>query len=225
MATRFYFDSTEAAAVSPAYGTGWDAAEADRRRLNSAKQSSTMTSFVTTVSIAGTQPLAVQFVSAPLSAQTISAGSTIKGQIRCAENNTGSNCFLAVRIAKCNNDGTVVTELLATVFPNAAGHEFVLDTLTNRYFTDSTESTTVALPEIALDEGDRLIVEIGCSESTGSGTRNFTLSIGDDAASDLAEDLTDTDADNPWIEFSATFAFQGAAAPVRRDNLLLLGVS
>jgi hypothetical protein len=153
-----------------------------------------------------------QFVSEMLSAQTISG--TIKGQIRCYESNVGVNATTAVHIRVCNEDGSIIR---GTVLPISASDatttppEFST-TLTNRRFQDAGELFAIVLTGLAVQERDRLIIELGFREVGTTTTRYMRHSYGDNSGTDLPENNTTTTANNPWIEFNNTILHLPRAA-------------
>lgn len=225
MTTRFYLPSTGTPSISPAFGAGWEVTtNADRRTMVTTRISSAMT----TKDGAGTlndaeEQLLRQYISSPLGAQTLSG--TIKGQVRCTQN-LGDGAFaLAIRVAKCNSDGSSVTEILAVTY-TATGVDtkppWFVASLTNRRFEEGTDDFNLNLASTGISAGDFLIVEIGVADRNNTVERFGQISFGDDSGTDLAEDETTTAANNPWVEFSADIVFDGGAAVPKR--LLLLGV-
>ena len=59
--------------------------------------------------------------------------------------------------------------------------------------------------------GDRIVVEIGFSNTTGGTSITGTLNFGDDSATDLGDNETDTAANNPFVEFSTEIIFEALA--------------
>lgn len=200
---RFYLPSTGAAEVSPAFGSGWDVtANADRikcvtTRINSAPAQKTLTTNATT---SPQFDLNRQYVSAPLEAGTISG--TVKGQVKCRR--ASAVATLAVQIFVVSNDGSTVVGTLLSVtasqtaatpplFPGAS-------TTTNRRMLDASDVAAIPIATQAISAGDRLVIEIGCRESSNAQIVGMTFN--DDNATDLPEDDTTTNDFNPWIEFS-----------------------
>jgi hypothetical protein len=229
MATRLYFDSTfDYAAVPIPFGTEWDSTVvAIRRRLNRTKQSSVMTTTasVTSTSNASEFHLIAQFLLPGLAKQRLSG--VFKGQVRGSENAASMNALLAVRVAKCNSLGQNIVEITNYIkFPTAYGNnqEFVVTTLTNRVMNgrnadvDYPNSSPISFADVLIDDGDMLIVELGIHDYSAGTSDTARLSIGDDSATDLAEDTTTTTADNPWIEFSQTIAFLDQATRFYFDS-------
>lgn len=207
MATRLYLPSTGTPSVSPAFGSGWEVTtNADRRTAVTARISSAMTTKDGVGDATNTDQLLRQYIYGPLAAQTLDG--TVKGVMRMASNtaNIGMGAS-AFRIAKCNGDGSTVTEIIAvTSSPEAASAAPPATegtTLENRRLEGSPANTfAITVPSTTIDEGDFLIVELGYKDNTTDTGRFVSISFGDDSATDLPEDETTTTADNPWVEFS-----------------------
>jgi hypothetical protein len=198
MATRFYLPSTGAAAVSPAYDAGWeDTSFAARLKAVTTRISSAFTTVADNVNTKLDEDhLYRQYVSDPIPAQTITA-QTIKVQIRAAESNAAANLFTSINIRVVSNDGSTF-RTPAVVAMQRDDVEWA-STLTNRGWS-GTSSAVVA------SANDRIVIEIGQGgDPTGGGNHNDgTMRIGDNSATDLPEDDTDTNDYNPWVEFAQT---------------------
>lgn len=211
MASRLYYDSTAVPTLTPTFASEWDTTtDAVRRALNTSAASSAMT----TQSV--NEPLNVvtsnldylmgQFISPPLATQTIAG--TVKGQMRCAENSTGMNARAQLIIRVINRGGDVVRGTLyagdlttETASPTSEFFSSLRNVKMPRGGSTALTSTDVVY-------GDRLLVEVGMRlHNDVANARIATFRIGDADAADLAEDETDTDDNNPWIEFSQTLVF------------------
>lgn len=194
VATRFYLPSTGAAAVAPAFSGDWGrTAEADRVAAVTTKISSSMTDKVVGSPSSFTYAvLGRQYVSAPLSAQTISG--TVKSQVRAKDPDFEDHLRLLIRV--CSNDGSTFTGTLLALADHGTGASLTA-TLKNRAFA----SSGTALTSLAINSGDRLVIEYGVF--TGVLANASYLNCGDNSGTDLPEDETTTSAYNPWIEFSA----------------------
>lgn len=226
MATRFYLPSTGTPSIGPAFGAGWEVTtNADRGNLVTARISSAMTNKDGAGDAGVADQLLRQYVSAALAAQTLSG--TIKGVMRCASNVTNVGVGApAFRLAKCNSDGSVVTEILGvTVSPLAATNAPPATsgtTLTNRRLETSPSDTfVISFSDTTIEAGDRLIVELGYKDNTTDTGRFVRISFGDDSAIDLPEDETTTTADNPWVEFSANITFASAEQAPTKGGLAI----
>ena len=206
MATRFYLPSAGAAAVSPAIGVGdWNAhINAVRRPLNAVNGGSAIATFVYQPDaadhlVAGRAHF-VQFVSDVLPPQTIAA-QVVKLQMRVAEDHANNNLFLNWKIMACSEDGTA---LLGTLLAIKADATEPTTALVNR--GDSATTTQfVGLQNF------RLVLELGLGGTpvvtTGVQGHNGSLSLGENAATDLPEDDVATGALNPWIQFAQNLKF------------------
>jgi hypothetical protein len=144
--------------------------------------------------------LVSQFISDPMAAQTISG--TIKGQLRVYEDNAAADFCRAVVVKVVSEDCSVLRGALLSHFPPSLVSEFA-GSATNRYFPPST-----AVTQVVCQDGDRMVVEVGY-RSFNAVTTAYTgyFRFGDNSASDLPEDETDTHDYNPWLEFSQTLTF------------------
>lgn len=219
MSTRFYFPSTGAAPISPAFGGGgaWGlTAGADRLAAVTTRISSSMVSKSSNSDGAGTgslqslSHLCRQYVY-QIGAQTFSG--TITGQGRGSESATSNNQRPCVKIYIVSSDGSTVR---GTVFANSEtevanpASEWTTS-LVNRKTPWASESPATAAA-IASSNNDYLVFEWGANKINVSLNNRFvTLSFGDNSGTDLAVDETTTTANNPWIEFSMTVAGPGGA--------------
>ncbi|HEU4574617.1 MAG TPA: hypothetical protein VFS36_06405 [Chitinophagaceae bacterium] len=212
--TTLYLSNTSTPPISPAFNANWVVTTgADRMLLSTTKDGSTMTSKTTAASGASGGStryiLNRQYITAPLQAQTIAGGSTIRISVLSSISSTGQSSvgYLLCLLSKVSSGGTV------TFLQN-------LTNSTNSFTTTLTNRTiSTALGEVTLSDGDRLIVEIGWHYSSGSNTtRTGTQSFGADNASDLPNDNTTTSTNNPVIIFSQTLNFQTGPAPTQKGR-------
>ena len=204
MSLRFYFPSIRTAPVSPAYYAANKTSDADRIFFSPVKQGSEMSTKASSETSV-TSPYTFvtrQFVSDPLAAQTITG--IIKGQIRAMESNIAADFCAGIVVRVCSNTGSSFRGTLLEYLPGSLTSEFDNVSLVNRYYPPST-----SISDVTTQEGDRLVVDI-ITKSFNSVSTSYTANhrFGDIAISDLAEDETDTDDDNSWIEFSMNIAFQ-----------------
>jgi hypothetical protein len=210
--TRFYFPSTGAADLSPTYSTSWHKTSNAQSSLAlvTSKISSAFTtsaSIITDTTSGARYMLARQYVSAPLAAQTIPAG-TIKGQMKALESSTGLNATFAFNVSVCDSSGAITQTVLdiqasdATTTPP----EFAA-ALTNRRFQNSAEATSINYDLLTVNQGDRLVIEIGYRKSNITASRYATFRYGDNSATDLGENNTDTADYCPWLEFNHPIVF------------------
>ena len=213
--TRLYLPNTGAADVSPVFTfestwnetTGADRIETATTKINSALTNKASAKAVT----ANTDILSRQFVSNPIVAQTIAAG-TVKGTIRVLESAGNDNIDkVRIKIIVVNGAGTTLTGTILARGSYGPTNEWATS-LTNRRIADG--DTTSA---VTANEGDRIVIEIGFLNTTTGTSITGTMNFGDDNASDCADDETGTAACNPFVELSQTITFQGPAGrPPRR---------
>lgn len=205
MASRFYFPASTAAEVSPAFDAAWtDTSEAARRMLSEFKGSSAITGGTRIGPLSGTaghSGLDRQYVSRSLAAQTISG--TVKMYLQVRENNATDNVDqLQLCITVVSGDGSTVRGTLLSKGNYGPTAEFVstLGTFRNKAGADGD-----SLSSVNALAGDRIVVEIGYSNSTAGTTPEAEARWGE-VGTDLAENETDTSANPGWIEFSGTIA-------------------
>lgn len=214
MATRWYFPFTGAAAVSPTFGASWGVTtNAIRRALVTTRINSAVTAVAGVADAATGGQLLYQGVSAPLAAQTLTG--SFKGQV-FGVGVGGAPGSLAVRVAKCSNDGSTVTEIKAFTTSSQSGTGAPPDintTAQNRRFEEGNDDFVLNFTDIAISDGERLILEVGYQDNSTNVSRSINLYFGDDSGTDLPEDETTTTATyNPWLEFTHDFTFQGAGS-------------
>ena len=213
MATRFYFTDSEAAAVSPTISsTDWTHILAERRRLLTTPDSSTLN--LQAYSPDAADDLADgtahhrQYVGDAMAAQTISG--TVTAQFQGREDHAANNLFLTLKIYIVSNDGTTIKETLLAITRDTT-NELRQDLAENRDFP------SVAIASVDVEAGDRPVVEVGVGGDPGSGGgvqgHNAIMRWGCNASSgDLPVDDTETGTTfRPWIEFSDTITFGEAA--------------
>lgn len=238
MASRWYFSAAGTiAGVEPAYDAGWNyTTEASRRALLAAKSASESLTIGTQIgpwtATAGQTALDRQYISEPLKAQTISG--TFKGQVMTREYATTDNVdrlFVAVKVV--SNDGTTVR---ATLFARANATT-TLEFISNVTHRNKRIADGDTLSSYDCTDGDRLLIEIGYSNSTAGTTPEASARWGaPTGTNDLPENETQTTAGVGWIEFSADigrlFTFTpsdgvalGGAASTQKINVYTASVS
>jgi hypothetical protein len=175
--------------------------------------------------------LIAQYVTRPLRpGQTVTGAQSLKAQVRCSEVNAGNNLFLTLGIRIVNMLDGLVKKTILAVTRDAVE---INTSLQNRQFTATSAATNYTTVE-----GDCLVIEIGVGgDPASSNTHSSALSLGDNAAADLAEDDTTTTANNPWVELvtdtlqfswaisigSKNYAFTGSAVGLRRGYPMAVG--
>jgi hypothetical protein len=142
-----------------------------------------------------------------LQAQTING--TVKGQITAREGDAGADFCIAMVIKVVTALG-ITRGVLLSYFPETITTELAL-LPTNRYCP-------------AVEEGDRLVIEIGFRAFNVSTSSLYAyLTLGDNAASDLPENETELEYLNPWIEFSDSLAWKDESAFAASGYMKLCG--
>lgn len=160
---------------------------------------------------AGTTSLSRQFVSDPIAAQTLAAG-TVKGTIRALESAVNDNIdVVPMAIYVFSGDGSTLRGTILTKGNYGPVGEFNNSLRAKRSADGDATSQVVALA------GDRVVIEIGFGNTTAGTSITGTLNFGDDSATDLGDNETDTAANNPFVELSITVVFP---ADAYRDAIL-----
>lgn len=201
MTTRFYLARTTAAPVSPAFDAAWTSTgSAVRRALLRDYDGSALTNGSTISWTSGQVALDRQYVSPPLSAQTLTGN--VRMQLRARELASTDNVRPYLGIHVFSEDGTTYrATLLAVGFYNSTITE-LSTTQTNTAFADGD-----ALTPYTCVDGDRVVVEIGYSDVAGT-TPQALARYGAPAGPDFGENNTDTSDLAPWVEFHTSLEFR-----------------
>jgi hypothetical protein len=206
VATRLYLDSA-AAAVSPAYDSGWeDTAQAAPRKtlarladLNGIPAG--LPYIINPSGTGGRDYMWVQMVSATINAQTIGGGgATFKGVYWCREDSASNDARAQIIVKVVSGDGSTFRGTALAMDTAALGSDEFASSYETRYFPRGGAAT---LSSVTAQAGDRLVVEIGFrAHSTGTGDTRLN---GTDSTPDAAftEALTGT-GNRAWFEFSQT---------------------
>lgn len=228
MATRFYFPASTAADVSPAFNGAWSTtSKAVRRKCVATKGSSAIT-IGTTIDlsgVAGNYALDRQYVSDPLAAQTILAATTVHGSVAMGEFEAADNIdATAINVFIVSNDGaTLRGELLGWNAYGTFGSEFSVAATAYRNVILAVSATfNVGTYGTGLDgggnlvvqDGDRLVIEIGAGNTTVGSGPNFATKWGENATDLPADDETTTTDGAGWLEISQTLTFQTAGTAI-----------
>lgn len=200
MATRIYLPQTGAAPINPAFGTWTETTGADRVAGVATRISSAMTSKTQahTATAANSTFLSRQYVFGPLAAQTIPV-STIKGTIRVLESAANDNLDatrLLVRVV--SGDGSTYRTPVVYGPTNGTVAEFNTTLRAKRLATGG------ATASVVVSAGDYLVIEIGTTNTAVGTSLSDSISYGDNSATDLGDNETDTAANNPFVELAAT---------------------
>lgn len=217
-ATRWYFStpSVAPAYISPAAGSLWDVngltlpGVGNRRgQLSPFKRGTAMTTIDANnwAFAQGDDVLLAQWVSPPLTAQTISG--TFKMYMRAREGGAADDFESQVVLRVVNGSGTEQAVLYAGMTETAdpPTSEWAL-TQTNRGFPRA-GLLPASLSSYACSAGDRLVVEVGFRAFSATPDNNRDIRVGDAAANDTPEDETSILDYNPWIEFSSSIGISG----------------
>ena len=204
MATRLYFSESRTVDISPAFAAFTETDGMLRREMTPHKTGSAMANHTTgqTATAGGSSQGIRQYISAPLAAQTITGG-TIKGTIRCLESAANDNIDAVkaqLRYWDVSAGAFGGTSLLAL---NNYGPVAEFNTsLRAKRIADGDTFTTVTV-----EDGDRLVLDLGYTNTAVGTSITGTLNFGDDSATDLGDNETDTTALNPFIELSVDLAW------------------
>ncbi len=218
-ASRFYFPASEAADVSPAFDISWtDTDDAVRRKLAITKGSSAI-AVGSTVSFTQTDfALDRQYVSPPMTAQTILGSTVAKMQLMVREFDAADNVdYVIVSLSVVSNDGTTLKHnLLNFAGYGTVGTEFINNAtcrnsicITNSWTFGGNGSSGGG--DYVIDDGDRLVLEVGYGLNTSLGTTPQAAAKWGENATDLPEDDSQTTDGAGWLEFSNPVEFQGSA--------------
>jgi hypothetical protein len=204
--TRFYFDRSVTAPITFTPNAAWNTTAVNtfvmmyESKTFFAQNISNATITSDQVGAAAPRKSLMQtYISRPMNAQTILSGVTFSLQMRITIASTASTTGQGqIYVRLCNEDGTNLREI-----GNAQSTNLVT-TITNRTIT------VTAGGNITVNNGDRLVIEIGGNESVGSvTTRTFSMSSAlGPATTDLPVDNTTTTANNAWFECSQTLLFR-----------------
>lgn len=199
MATRFYMDDAVAAPITPAFDAAWEQTGAADRFYSQRKGQVTAIGTLAnqaakTVPITTTQQiLARQYITEGMPRRT-RVLARISMVIRTVESASTANVFLAWVLRAVSNDGSTVRGTLGSSMTNT-GTEFPT-TAATRIFTLAGLSGT----PLTLEEGDRLVFEIGGHAQAPTAAGTYTLRFGNSAATDFALTSALTTNLNPWWE-------------------------
>lgn len=224
MATRFYLTDT-AVAVSPSQAAWNDVDSAVRRLLVTTKAGFPASGgFITPAAntwTSGQTALAYQGVSDPMSSGLVFTSSTAKMQIQLGESALEDNVRERVRVWISSEDGNTERIVLYALAGYGDDDELTSGIRTNTTVLDG-DITGATYTTVS---GDRLIVEVGFTDVTGT-TPSALIRYGSNSgSSDLLEDETETASLAAWFETSVNITFGGGGTPtVTRRSLLGVGV-
>lgn len=213
MATRFYLPANGISPVSPTFSASWEETASANRYMTFPFKTSTSlaTTTIAHVNAAANDQLAVQYVSEPIAAATISG--TVKGIIRVSQSAAANDCRAQLVIKIVSNDGAVDRGVLLAENASALSNEYSTS-LVNRKFPLNWTSPGETLSSVDAQDNDRIVIEIGTRFHAATAGVSASYRFGDSAISDVAENETSTTDNNPWIEFSHDFTFNRTASVV-----------
>lgn len=219
MATRVYYESSGTPAITPAVDAAWDVSSTlTQAPANTTPAATALTTLSFADSDATDQDVCrYQAVYGPIGAGTVTGA--WKFQMRWSERNTAGNLFAAVVCRIFAPDGTTVR---GTFIP-LTRDETEMSTVSGAGLQNRSMAGTGS--DVSSLNGDYVVWDLGAGGDPGvGGDHDFNMSVGSDAASDLAEDDTDTGADNPWFEFATDLpAYVPGSGFVPRLTLLGVG--
>lgn len=210
MATRFYLTSDFPVwGLTPTPSASWTVSSSPYRSalVRTRKGSVFTTRSKAETSGSTADVLICQLISDQLAAQTVSG--KVKGVIRAQESALAADMRAQMTIRVLSSNGSTVRGTLLAFDTSALSHEFSDSDLYNRSFPlQALDLGGETLTPVAASRGDRLVVEVGYRAHNASATSyTGSLAMGDSSTSDLAENETDRDVFNPWIEFNSDLVF------------------
>ncbi len=219
MATRWYFPATASntSGLTPSFDAGWnynsEAARADFAKTKGSSAIAAGTLIGAWTATAGQTALDRQFISAPLAAQTISGTFSLMLMTREGAG-TDNVDRIITGLYVVNSSGTKVATL-KTIGNSGTTLEFVA----NATHRTHTGANAAALTSYSCALGDRIVAEIGYSNSGSATTPEASAKWGENATdATLADNATTADRAG-WIEFSANLAYAPTTFSTSPDTL------
>lgn len=203
MATRFYFAASGTSKLnSLTADAGWEQTGSIVRRpmyrkgnvpvLTALTDSAAITIPITTTQQIAAWQMCSDDVFLPFIFTTTYTFSLV---IRCSENATTNNAFLAYSLRAVTADGRVLGTLTSSL-ANTGTEYAVTASAATRIFS------AVALSSLTCTEPFRMVLEIGSHAQAPSAAGSFIQRVGNNAASDFALTSALTTDLNPWMELS-----------------------
>jgi hypothetical protein len=196
------YPGSAAAPVSPSYSAGWNyTAAAARAYLRFDKGGAGLIASGTIGAwTPGQQALGRQWVSDAIAAQTLTG--TVKMQMGMRQTATSSNARHLLSIYVVSNDGSTVRGTLLSI-ANYGNSNALSASGTGR---NKTVADGDAVTSVAAQDGDRIVVEFGFTDASGTTpSASFTYGVST-STTDLPIDESTAAGTgsllNPWIEFS-----------------------
>jgi hypothetical protein len=225
VATRWYFPATASntSGLTPSFDAGWNyTTEAARADIAKTKGSSAITAGTLIgawTATAGQTALDRQFISPALAAQTISGTFSLMLMVREGAG-TDNVDRIITGLYVVDSSGTKVHTLKAR-----GNSGTTLEFVANATHRTHTGANAAALTSYACAAGDRIVVEIGYSNSTSATTPEASAKWGENATDATLGDNATTADRAGWIEFSANLAYAPVAASTSPDTWTLASVA
>src|SRR5262249_30847465 len=114
---------------------------------------------------------------------------------------------VSMKLIVVSEDGQTLRGTLLTIGDYGPTNEWAT-TLTARRIADGDTITTVNA-----SDKDRIVLEIGYNNTTTGTSITGNMNFGDNSGTDLGDNETDTAANNPFLELSATLSFLAEQNP------------
>ena len=203
--TRVYFSAAGSAAVSPSFDSWSETDSSLRRPILTAKSASESLATGTQVAwTAGNTQLDRQYVSPPMEGGISFASVTIKLQLQCQESTALDHSRPRMSAKIVSQDGSTLKQTLLTIANYGTNSDYNSLQLTNIKFADGDSLTGSYITA----SGDRLVIEIGHSDTSGLAPKAQCRYGAPSGTSDLGENNSDTGSLVPWAEFSNQVRFQ-----------------
>ena len=206
--TRFYLWEASAAPVSPAVDAGWESSAAPfaRRPMHpSPAVGDNLTTISGFSSTAGQDRCHRQFVGPAMAAGNVFDTSvTYKAYAQALESGGNDNLRSRIAIRIVSRDGSTVRHTIKAIADYSSGTEWSRS-LRSKAFLDG-DAGTGSYTTVA---GDRLVVEFGHRDASGSRISGSSRWGSTATGGDLAEnEITTSTTVRPWFECSLTITFE-----------------
>lgn len=192
---RWYFRAATPAEVSPTVSASWTEVDGQLRRhlAPGPTTTDTIAAGVSHSWAAGELQLSRQYVGPPMRGGILI--STFSGVIKAVEGDATDNVIGQIGIRVVSEDGVTEQAVLLAVAPFVGSLEIAATAATRII------GSVGALTSYTTVNGDRLVVELGLADASGT-TPAGQFTYGSSAASDYALTNGLTTSINPWIEFA-----------------------
>ena len=217
MATRFYYQANSAPVVSPPLDAGWGSTASVVRRIMGTAQNAATETVAGSVADASSS-LAVQLVSPPLAAQSITGTITIMTRSRELDFADNVNKrYRSVRVYAA--DGTTLRGTFNPFAATSSTTEF------STSFQGQIHAQNNGVGTLAVSDGDIIVVELGPGvNTTGDGSSQWEMVLGG-TGTDHAVTNSDTTGTVAWLEFSQTLTFIASTVTLTPATATLTAMS